>query len=205
MKAILFNSGGLDSLCTAKILRTQFPDLFIQSIFLSHGGKYEDIICETSKLVAKEYCDNHREFYFREKNSDGTFQNTGGVPLDHPRYKQITYRSLNLLQFGYSFALVNDFDTIFLGLKSIDYQDNLVPAFLKLAKTSKMREFNPNLKIEFPIWDYSQDKVFDIIKDDPLLTKVYSCMRVPECGICLKCEWRKRYGIEYDGGYFGQC
>ena len=201
MKVLMLNGGGLDSLCMAKLAREQNPDAFVQSLYVSYGLPSAPHTAKSAQRIADRYCNAHEAFYMQKQTGDQKVSAslfTTSPTAAGNLFRHVPHYGLLLIVTAYSYAIANGFTHILCGIKKEARSPEFFKYFEKTLKTAKLTGSQPIL--ETPLFDAEFALIHHLIKDDPLITKTWSCNEDHECGVCVKCQLRKKFAIIYDGG-----
>ena len=189
MKILLLNSGGLDSLACAIVLKHNGHET--HSLYVDLGYPNTDASKVASKLIADTYCVAH------DSIAVVGLQARGFLKYGHEGFEPIAHQQMVLNTLGASYAQVHEFSHFCSGTR----KDTPVgPGYLKGFNSTlayyqtALIQMNP-LELFQPINDLTNDQWFGIIKDSPVLHQTVSCLSSPPCGTCFKCKIRATYGI----------
>ena len=204
-KRILFlNSGGLDSLCVAKITREQYPDAYIKSLFFDFGTPNANRATVASKLISEKYCDDWEKLYFKKETPEGQVDAASLFWTDCKylgtqvtAFPHLPFQNLYFYFMAFAYAVCNDFEYVLTGIKhdSIRKREFFIyfHKFIRSVSTFAMLELLP--KLETPLMGEPKELIYHICKDDDLLEYTVSCNLEEECGHCSKCTSRAEFGI----------
>ncbi len=184
MKAVILNSGGLDTLAAMIILRKQNAEL--HSLYIGMGQPNDERARLSAKKLADEYCLTHYELTIPGKWSvNSPKAPAGGI--------SIPYLSGVVFLLGCVYARKIEVDYVVSAVKG-NFTEDFKPALLMLQKSL---DIAPKIIIPVtPLEDKTDEDVYLIIKNNPLAKETTSCAHENPCGICKKCIWRKSIGID---------
>jgi len=181
---LFLNSGGIDSLCTAILLKEAGNEL--HSLYFNYGQKNLIPTYRSSGIIADKYCVSHEVV---ELFSDGRFL----VPAATGNGMNIPW--LNHVTFIMGAVFAESIGAPFLasGLKEDAASDDFNNKFVEFLKTSKIRKTIVPIR---PLSNKTFGEIYDIVKDNYILKETWSCNEFPACGVCGKCKLRKEYSID---------
>lgn len=180
---VLLNSGGLDSLAVAMLLKEQKHIVHSLYIDLGQRSKAKGIVA--CRRIADAYCDSHEVIVmFPDDRYLIEMKNGPNLP----------FMGAALFILGSVYARSKGIDFIASGLKGDSNKDDFNTRFLHLLKASKMTKPVIPLRPVSGMKDFKE--VFEVIKDSPIMRHTYSCNVIPKCGGCVKCKLRKKYSID---------
>jgi 7-cyano-7-deazaguanine synthase in queuosine biosynthesis len=197
MKFLLLNGGGLDSLAVAKLARQQYPDSRIESVYFGYGSPSEPKTSAGARAIAEAYCDKH-DHYNMCKNENGVITPLSNmlVPLNQD-FWGIPFWGAWLLVNGYVQATHRGMDVLLSGIWGDGYRPEInvyLEKFMACSKITPKRVVH-----EAPLFGIDRELVNEIVKDDPIVGKTWSCNSLTACGKCRKCLFRKLFDIKHDG------
>jgi 7-cyano-7-deazaguanine synthase in queuosine biosynthesis len=193
---LILNSGGMDSLAVAKLMRQEYPassDVSIRSLFVGTGLPNESRSRIAARAVAATYCDSHDELFVRQ--ADGSEADLARPLVGH--LFGVPYYSLMMLTFGLAYGMRHNCHYVVSGMKpdalGPGYMDALKTVLAESLSTSRSTWIKPQLLM--PVLEISNDDIFSLIKDDPLFSQTVSCNQAEPCGRCGKCILRTKLGV----------
>ena len=187
MDAVLLNSGGLDTLATAKILHQAGHTL--HSLYVDVGQVNRIPTLASAKKIADLYCESHHVYNFPEVFI---------VPIEKLKSPGVAFQSCFVFVCGAIYAKTIGVDFVASGLKGDAATDNFDSCYLNFLNTSKLTStpapIRPLFKGEgspLPTMEY----LMEVIGDIESVKQTYSCNSYPPCGVCAKCLKRQEMGI----------
>jgi len=185
MKAVLLNSGGLDTLAAIKKLRVIDPTLELHSLFIDLGQPNAVRGKAAAKTIADAYCLTHKEFIFPDGLTAEDFE--GETERVRTPYLNVL---LHILAASYARKL--NIQYIVSGSDSYLSDDFNAKFAAILAEEGKA----PYVVIPVhPLKGISRQDRIPIVIDDPLLNQTVSCNEETPCGVCCKCAFRLSFGL----------
>lgn len=181
MKAVLMNSGGVDSRVTAAMLRSQGWEL--HSIYNDWSGLKEQELA--AKVTADSYCSSHEVFRWPSPDWVIQFELLGKRALPHA--------ALHTTIFGATRAVSLGIEWIASGVRSEAAHDGFREGFQDLLNSSK---YFPDKVLLLPLWSLGVDEITRIgLEHGVDLDTTWSCTSSPHCGSCDACRRRIKQGI----------
>lgn len=180
MKAILLNSGGIDSRVTAAILRSQGYTLHSLHIHLNKKNDVKTL--EAASRTARLYCQDHFIFeYPTDWNiKKGIFY---GIPF--------TFLVTHSIGAPYAYIKGGDLAS---GYKSSKKNPEEVHSLLQQLLDKSL--YTSSVKFITPLLNKSFSEVQELAKNYNVpLEDTYSCTQYPPCGKCASCSLRRKVGL----------
>ena len=190
MKTILLNSGGLDSLACAMLLNQAGHE--VHSLYVDLGYPNDSVARVASALVASTYCADH------EVVTVGNLPAMGMAdPPTNIGFRPVAYQPMLLHSLAVSLATNKGYSEVCAGVRNNAYvgyeYDTLLNAYLN--KFQRLTGYG-TVRLSFPINQVNTDDwLYSIVKDSPILHQTVSCLSLPPCGACIKCLIRSKYAI----------
>jgi len=184
LKAVLLNSGGIDTLAAAQMLKEQGHEL--HSLFIGMGQPNQVLALIASKKIADAYCSSHFEFIIPgEWSVSSPNAPAGGI--------SIPYLTGVVFLMGCVYARKIGVEYIVSAVKGT-HVEAFKPTLLALQKANSII---PVIIIPItPLENKSDAEVYEMVKNNPLLKETVSCAWSPPCGVCKKCLDRKAREID---------
>lgn len=194
MKAVLLNSGGIDSLVAGKQMLLDHADTDWEFVSLhvrnQRGPEWENAAWETANLLGMKHETVRIEYmwdWWRE-NKNGTWINPAG--------------NIGVHFIAYQWCLANGATVLYSGLKPDNNSQEWMAKLKDTLYSTAAVVNNPNHQrplIHFPLegWNTSMDEVVQRANELGLpLDHTLSCNRVPADGTCARCRDRSRLGLQ---------
>lgn len=193
MKAVLLNSGGIDSLVAGKQMLLDHGDMDWEFLSLhvrnQRGAEHEAAARETAEILGLKHVSVRTEYvwdWWRE-NDNGTWVNPAG--------------NIGVHFVAYQWCIANRATVLYSGLKpdlnSQGWMQRLKDLLYSTAAVTSNTTW-PRPLIHFPLegWNTSMDEVVARAAELGLsIEHTRSCNRVPADGACGRCQARARLGL----------
>ncbi len=207
-KAIVLNSGGLDSATTMAVAKNQGYELY--SLTFDYGQKHKAELRAAEKLAKVNNAANHRlvditslSSFMRSALTDSKinvpdYSGQSGIPVTYVPARNTIFLSVAL---GYAETL--EAESIFMGCNNADYasypdcRSDYLNAFQAMANLAlkRGREGNP-VQLQAPLVNLNKQEIIELgmrLRVDYSFT--VSCYRSDDegraCGHCDACVYRK--------------
>lgn len=198
MKFLILNGGGIDSLCVAKIIKDQYPNIPTLSLYCNFGSPQRLKASKAAKLIANKYYNEHKELFLGEHKEGGTLSYANLLTANHRVvFPIIPNLNMQLFSVGQSLGIQQNCTHMISGVKHEIFNKGALINYDNILKNTRLYR---GLKLEAPLFLTRFSLIYHIVKDDSLLHQTWSCNFDEECGECHKCKVRKEYGIVYKGG-----
>ena len=188
MKVLLLNGGGLESLALSIILKHSLHE--VTSLHIDCGYLSSPRTKVAAKLIADTYCNSHVDIALSGLPAMGRVDPTLN------RYQPFQYQQLVLSSIGASYAQMNGLNFVSSGFRHRLLSKEFKTQFTNLLREVKLAGLNP-LELTQPLLDLNMtdEALYNVIKDSPILHDTVSCLEEPACGTCSKCVLRAFYNI----------
>lgn len=222
-KAIILNSGGLDSATTMAVAKDQ--EHAIYSLTFDYGQKHKAELRAAEQLATVSQAVSHRlvnitslSSFMRSALTDGgisvpDYNGTEGIPVTY-----VPARNTIFLSIALGYAEVLDADSIFMGCNTADYmaypdcRADYIDAFQSTANLAlkRSREGHP-VHIQAPLVNLNKQEIIELgARLDVDYRFTVSCYRSDDdgraCGSCDACTYRRegfqKAGISDPTRYF---
>ncbi len=180
MKAVLCNSGGLDSLYVA---RTLYDKHELHSVFINLGQECVEECSHASSNIATNLHLSHNEIIVSGLGPVKLNNNWFGIP----------YQAAIVALLGAAYAVKISAGFVILGVKDDVFVADFGTRFREFIGTSKL---TPQVALLTPLIGKMQSEIDDFVKNDPIAKFTYSCNHSPRCGVCGRYISRKELGID---------
>lgn len=195
-RVLLLNSGGPDSACLAKILRRDFPEASITSLWIDFGAMNAEATKAASAHTAKLWCDDHKTVPI-----DFGFFSNASLKDDRAHKPQAPFITEMTLSIGLSYGSHLEADFVAAAFKGdiirVPGYENVANWFFHVISNGYHR---PDLLLPFASSKYqtypSVMERADLTPAD--LRYTVSCEQKTPCGICGKCVDRRGNKIDED-------
>lgn len=197
-RAVLLNSGGLDSALLAKKLKDDGFEVF--SLWVNTHAIYEKQARKAAEETARKFCVSHREIVIDLGQHSNFFEDATGIAM----YDEAPNRTdklwlcpvspLLMCTLGIVYAKTLGASGAYAGLKH-RADDFKVATFNQAAVIANSKFYTPPLVTPF----YSEATYEDVLtkaKTSPEeFAYTHSCTRPVPCGTCYKCLGRAELGV----------
>jgi 7-cyano-7-deazaguanine synthase in queuosine biosynthesis len=182
-KAVLLNSGGIDSRVLAAMLDVN--DWEVHSLFIDWNVRLRPKGGEAAKETADLYCASHTVLPY---GADWAAWNE--VVQKHTT----NYATMTSTMLGLQYAACIDADWVFNGSrKEVSDDPDFVGKFNELVNSNTLQG---NRVLSFPLWDMTGSDVSEKAASLGVdLTTTYSCSVYPPDMTCKSCRRRERHGL----------
>ena len=184
MKYVFLNSGGLDSLAVAILLKNAGHELY--SIFINLGADNSETSSVAAQKIADMYCTSHK--VITVDGLKGIDETSKSIPNAIYIYHFIASSYANLMGID---AITGGHKNDFYNPNFTDVLDLLVTGYKEGKPRTARRGLYRPLKDS-----NSSNQTYMIAKDSPLLSQTVSCIEKIPCGECAKCKMRLSLNID---------
>lgn len=188
--AVLLNSGGLDSLITAKTMKDLGWEL--HSLYIDLGQLNGNTAKQSAKRIADKYCVSHEELKIGNKCYNKVVKVNGADFLGLPMQATLVHTV------GGFYAGQNEIEYVVSGQKDDAVTSDFHPTLTKLFSSEILlngiiflRPVSTLLHIENVV---AKGKELGLTMEE--MKQTYSCNALPRCGTCRKCLERKEVGLD---------
>jgi 7-cyano-7-deazaguanine synthase in queuosine biosynthesis len=177
--ALLLNSGGKDSLAAAILMSRAGWSL--ASLHVDAGQRNAGVAAPMAARIAQAHCVSHDTVLIRPSRS-WVLEQHGRAFLAH--------QGAVLASIAAAHAAALGIDRVFSGIRKDSQHSTYPTAVQNLIEASRM---TAHARFELPLWDYTNEQVYQIIKDDPLWKETVTCNTYPPCNSCPRCHMRAEW------------
>lgn len=183
-RAVLLNSGGIDSRVLAAMLVEN--DWEVHSLFIDWNVRLRPKGDQASQETADLYCATHTVLPY---GADW------GCPAKRQGGKITTqYATMTSTMLGLQYAAYIDAAWVFNGSrKEVSDDPDFVSHFNELVNSNTLQD---NRVLSFPLWEMTNNEVTERAKSLGVeLATTWSCSVYPADGTCTSCRRRERQGL----------
>jgi 7-cyano-7-deazaguanine synthase in queuosine biosynthesis len=185
-RVVLLNSGGIDSRVAAAMLVVSGMEVHSLTIDWNPGAR--ERVLRAARLTADSYCASHFEFAY------SVDWMTWSDKLGRVR---MPFAVLAAVALGAQYAVTLGPDVTWLATGR-RYQSVEVPGSSteEMNRVLTQSRLSQTLVLLNPVFDFSDSRVDEKAAELGVdLTTTVSCLAAEECGTCVSCQRRRRFGL----------
>jgi len=186
MKAVLLNSGGIDTLASVMKLKEDYgSNLELHSMIVGIGQENFRRARLAAKAIAMKYCTTHDEVILP---GDWTLPVPLPLMSPLPQHRRTPYMALLLHTLGIVKARFYNLGFIVGGFDEYAVREEFPTKFVELQEELSVPPYT--IQPIYPVAHMTPGERIDYVKDHYLVNTTVSCALPNPCGVCCKCRAR---------------
>ena len=185
MKAVILNSGGVDSLASILVIKQKWEDLELHSLYIDLQSTNRMVSKHAAKKIAEEFCETHNVIEMPDLS----------WPEKSIEKKMFPFQSALLATVGANYAKRIGAQVVLMGIDSVFHSEHYSRRLAAVFNETKSGQEDGVTPI-FPLGSLSRKERLLIAKSHPLGPETVSCWQAIPCGVCGRCKERIEIGLD---------